>query len=128
MATRIIGTWVHVELSGRLDPPDGVSISVTLLADIEVDGRALRYQSAIATHEIELGRDPTNQLVAAADEMRDLGLGDLIGDIRRDELNVTRPELYTAPFRIELSPAVRDRLSGTWDYRDPRPDAWGSVL
>jgi hypothetical protein len=29
-------------------------------------------------------------------------------------------EFYSAPFRVDLSDALRERLASSWRYRDPR--------
>jgi hypothetical protein len=47
--------------------------------------------------------------------------GELLGDLRiGDDMDVTRWEFNAAPFRIELSPRLRERLAGTWQGREPR--------
>ena len=47
-------------------------------------------------------------------------LGDALGDLRIAGEEVTRFEVYAAPFRIELTPGLMKLLSGRWDERDPR--------
>ena len=59
----------------------------------------------------------TTQLVEQAMQQRDGNLGNLVGDLRMNGIDVTRWEVYAAPFRIELHP---DLLDGTWRERAPR--------
>lgn len=47
-------------------------------------------------------------------------LGDVLGDLRIAGEDVTLFEVYTAPFRIELTPGFMKLRSGRWDERDPR--------
>ncbi len=56
--------------------------------------------------------DPTSELLRIAQEARELHLGDLLGDLRIGGYAITRFDFHAAPFRIELSPDLRDRLPG----------------
>jgi len=40
--------------------------------------------------------------------------------MRSGRLDLTRFEFYSAPFRIEPTSTLRERLSGTWEGREPQ--------
>jgi hypothetical protein len=75
------------------------------------DGAHERWE-ATARHglTVPLDRDATSELLAAAREARE-GLIDLLGDMGIGGMHVTRWALLSAPHRIELDPALRERLS-----------------
>ena len=47
-------------------------------------------------------------------------LGDLLGDLRIGDMNITRWGFYAAPFKIELSPMLQERLVAAWRGNPPR--------
>jgi hypothetical protein len=57
-----------------------------------------------------VGEDVTNQLMAIAHEAREVHLGDLLGDLGRQGRELARWDFCAAPFRVELSDALRERV------------------
>jgi hypothetical protein len=101
---------------------DVVFVAIGGFCDCEDDGREYRFWGDFAGgHPIRVDRDPTSELVAfarssAADRLANLEYDLMYGN----EGEVTRWEVFSAPFSIELSVALRNRLAGTWKGREPR--------
>lgn len=70
--------------------------------------------------EIRSEGDPTTALLRVANAAREVGLGGVLGDLRRTGMDITRWEFYSAPFRIELAEELRERLLASWQERPPR--------
>jgi len=97
-----------------------VYVGWQVFADVEDEGR--RYElggSAGGEYAIRLDEDPTTGLLEVLDYARD-AFGDLLGDLRIADADVTRFEFYTAPCKVELSPKLRKRLAGLWREREPK--------
>lgn len=88
-------------------------VELVLAADADSD---IRRPS---TPALDLGRDPTTVLFRYADDAWENQ--QLMGDIGHGDIDITRFEFYAAPHRVELSPALRERLATTpWKGRPPR--------
>ena len=89
-----------------------VPVECQVFADLERAGRVDRVGGTrwgpVMLQKVD---DMTNSLVEAAYEGRN-HLGDLFGDMRLAGLPFTRWELYSAPFRVEIDPALADVLDG----------------
>jgi hypothetical protein len=125
VVVRIIGIGIRIGVA-RDDPaPSGeVRVEVEPFAELDVNGECRRLGGGFGFATLALCGDPTTELIAAAHTERELNLGNLLGDMRISGFDVTRFELYSAPFRIELTDELREELAGTWASRNPRPDAW----
>ncbi len=62
--------------------------------------------------------DPTYPLARVAYDVRE-DLGVIVGDLRIAGDDVTRFEVYSAPFRIQLTERLAHHVAGRWRYRDP---------
>ena len=90
-----------------------------VFADLDDEGRAFRVGGSWGMERpIRLDEDPTSALLAIVEEER-CHLGNLFGDLRMGTMDVTRWEFYAAPFKVELSPGLQDRLAGAWRGRPP---------
>jgi hypothetical protein len=91
-----------------------------VFADLEDDGRRVRVGGSWGWERpIKLDEDPTSALNEIVEGER-YHLGDLLGDLRIGDMDVTRWEFYAAPFKVELSPKLQERLAGTWREHPPR--------
>jgi len=125
VAVRVLGTGTRIDVADDQSGVADLTVQVEPFAELEVDGAARRYGGGHGFAELELDTDPTTQLVEAAHIQRELNLGNLLGDMKIGaRLDITRFELYSAPFRIELTDRLRAHLAGRWKGRDPRADAW----
>jgi hypothetical protein len=95
-------------LEGALERDELVLVETQVF--VEVDGRKALRGTTSAGHEVVLGEDVTNQLMAIAHEAREVHLGDLLGDLGRQGRELARWDFYAAPFRVELSDALRERV------------------
>lgn len=120
MADRCVQTGVTLRLKSPA-PARGqpLAVSAELWVDVESDGGRWRHGGQWAFGEFRLGEDPTNPLIDLAFAQRENNLGGLLGDLRREGVDVTRFECYSAPFRVELDAQLRAVLAGTWTERDP---------
>ena len=90
-----------------------------VFADLEDDGRHFRLGGSWGMERpISLNEDPTSALLEIVKEER-YHLGNLFGDLRMGNMDVTRWEFYAAPFKVELSPQLQARLAGAWQGRAP---------
>ena len=76
-------------------------IEIELFAEIEVDGSTRRYGGGFTFAELGAEGDPTSELIEAAFIEREANVGNFLRDMKNAGLDVTRFELYSAPFRIE---------------------------
>ena len=90
-----------------------------VFADLEDEGRSFRFGGSWGMERpIRLDEDPTSALLEIVAEER-YHLGDLLGDLRIGNMDVTRWEFYAAPFKVELSPGLQNRLVKAWRGRPP---------
>ena len=88
---------------------------------MEDDGRSYRVGGTTSWGSgLTSDSDPTSALVQIAYEARERHLGDLLGDMRIGDCDVTRFEFYAAPFHIELAEPLRELLEPAWRERPPR--------
>ncbi len=110
----------------RLEPAiqsgQAVLVEAHAFVAMEQDGEHYRVGTTGGAQKVSLQADPTSELLRVAQAAREVHLGDLLGDLRREGLDATRWEFYAAPFHIELTADLRDRLKDTWSDRDPRPN------
>ena len=83
------------------------------------------FECLAAPFRIELD-DELRQLLSGGRRERDRlaydfrdDLGVIVGDLRIHGDDVTRFEVYWAPFRIQLTERLARHLTGKWRYRDP---------
>jgi hypothetical protein len=131
VAERVVSTGVELRLPSLSErdeqhavPPAGET-PVVAQVFAEVDDGARRYRVGGTTvlspgFGIAPGSDPTTALVRIAYETREEHLGELLGDMRIGDCDVTRFEFYAAPFKIELAAPLREALVGSWRDRPPR--------
>jgi hypothetical protein len=129
VVAKIIGTGVRVTIARpgipfRGPTSNGLRMEIEAFAEIDTDGETRRYGAAFRPYELPGDGDPAAQLVDNVNKHRESDLGNHLADMKQSGLDVTRFELYSAPFRIELSDDLRAKLAGKWRERDPRPDAW----
>ena len=100
---------------------DEIEVTAEVWAEVEQEGEPvpIRVGGNYMHAELTLGQDPTRQLMEIAYAQRDGNLGSILGKLRLRDVDVTRFECYSAPFRVELGEDLRDLLSGSWDERDP---------
>jgi hypothetical protein len=98
----------------------GIIVAVELFAELEIEDQLERLDGGTCFAPIELDHDPTNALVQAAHVQREANMGAIFGGLVRTgrAATLSRFDLYSAPFRIELSGKLRQRLTGTWE-REP---------
>jgi hypothetical protein len=98
-----------------------VLVSWHLWAVLEREGETARFGGYRGGDDaVRLDADPTSALLQIAEDARTSGnLGNLFGDMHRAEMDITRFEFYSAPFRIELSQGLREALRGAWKKREP---------
>jgi hypothetical protein len=114
VTARVIGTGVMIDLSGEPPTYGELVVAVELFADLVIDEANEQHCGPTYFAEVDLDRDPTNQLVEAAHIARESNLGTVFGDLKNSGVtNLTRFEFYAAPFRIELTDALRERLVGS---------------
>jgi hypothetical protein len=91
-------------------------------ADLEDDGREYRvWGNFTGVRPIRLDVDPTSDLIEFAEDCRDDLKYNLQHDLRYGgEMDLTRWEFYSAPFAVELSDPLRERLASAWKERIPR--------
>lgn len=113
---RIVGTGALIELDRSVEHIRGrPTVLVCCFAEVEIDGASERRPgSAHGGDDLDAeifdgAGDPTTVLVEAGRRTHEL-LGNLLGDLRREGHDITRWEIYAAPFRIELTDEVRDLL------------------
>jgi hypothetical protein len=101
---------------------DVVFVAIGGFCDCEECGREFRFWGDfVAERPIRVDRDPTSELVAAAKEWAEDRLLNLEYDLMYGaEGETTRWEFHAAPFSIELSDLLRERLAGSWKDREPR--------
>jgi hypothetical protein len=99
-----------------------IFVAAGAFADLEADGRTGRLWSTFrGKHAVRLDEDPTSQLIEFAEACRDDLRYNLQHDLRYGgEMDLTRWEFYAAPFTVELSPLLRERLGAAWSERAPR--------
>jgi hypothetical protein len=74
------------------------------------DGWERMGGSVAGPDEVDVTVDPTKRLLEIAHESREWHLPDLLGDLRRNGVLVSRWDFYAAPFRIELSKELQARV------------------
>jgi hypothetical protein len=110
VAARVLGTGVLIDLSGERPAEADVVVELELFADVVLEHGPEHRRGPVHFAEIELDHDPTNQLLEAAHTARELNLGTIFGDLMiGGPTDLTRFELYAAPFRVELTDELRDR-------------------
>jgi len=101
---------------------DLVFVAVGGFCDCEDECRRYRFWGDfVAESPIRIDRDPTSELVAVAREWAPDRLDNIEFDLMYGgEGELTRWEFFSAPFSIELSDRLRERLAGSWKDREPR--------
>jgi cold shock protein len=91
-------------------------------ADCEYKGRKYRFWSDfVAERPIRIDRDPTSDLIAVAREWAEDRLLNLQGDLLHGgDTELTRWDIFAAPFMVELSEKLRARLKDTWKGNEPQ--------
>jgi hypothetical protein len=132
---RVLGTGVELDVEPegaawhprlvrerrRAEALGEVRVQVVGFATVEYEGRVEREGGFPQTvGSVPVDKEPTRRLLEIAYAYRDEHSGDLLGDLRRGDLDVIPWEFYAAPFAIELGDTLRERLSGSWQRRDPR--------
>jgi hypothetical protein len=131
MPERLLGTGVtlRVPRCHAGDPKDPLSrdaksgdlrVEIQVFAELEDGPRPYRIGGSLDRASVSSTADPTKELVALAHEAREVHLGNLLGDLRSGGCDITRFEFYSSPFRIELSPDLREAFRGVWKERPPR--------
>jgi hypothetical protein len=118
---KVVGTGVELRV-GPEAAAGGIAVEAQTFCEGEDDGGGFRMGGVVASSSgwvLPAGEDPTSALVAIAYEMREQHLGDLLGDMRMNDFDVTRFEFYAAPFRVELAESLREALAGSWKGRPP---------
>jgi hypothetical protein len=139
---RLLGTGVELRLededeaplrdphgSPRADDRQAQRVGAQTFVEVEDGQRREKWPGATGFYDLPSDdEDLTNGLLMIAHTERDLNLGGLLGDLRREGHDITRWEVYSLPFRIELTPRLRARLAGAWRERDPRPGDEAIIL
>jgi hypothetical protein len=107
-------------IAARVEAGTVVRTARRLFVELEEDGRRFPWAGGWSSGpDVDIGSDPTSVLVAAAYDARE-DLGQTLLDFHRHGDDVTRFELYAAPFRIVLSEGLQKRLATSWKRRPPR--------
>jgi hypothetical protein len=121
MPDRVVQAGVTLRCETAEPVPGGpLEVSAEVWVEVECDGERFRTGGQTALGELVLGEDPTTPLIELALDQRETNLGDAFGDARIAGADVTRFEVYSAPFRVVLDEGLRAVLAGTWRERDPR--------
>lgn len=143
MAERVRATGVRLFLAGevfsadeRLRPStpeeradrqaeqrgEVVFVAIGGFCDCEDDGRRFRFWGSFGGEwPVRVDRDPASELLEVVESEKENHLFDLEHDLMYgNEGETTRWEFFSAPFSIELSDRLRERLAGAWKRREPR--------
>lgn len=89
-----------------------------LFVEVVEHSSLVRQGGPLSSAVIDIPADPTYPLARLAYDFR-LDLGVIVGDLRMAGDDVTRFEVYAAPFRIQLTDRLAHHFAGRWRYRDP---------
>jgi hypothetical protein len=95
------------EVEAALTAGERVFVEFQLLAEVAEDGEVHRVGGTTwGAMPVPLEPNPASQLATEVYEGRLEHIGDLVGDIRMAYPSITRWSVYSAPFRIEVHPAL----------------------
>jgi hypothetical protein len=102
MAVELLGTSVALSFDAS-----ATELTMQVFADLKDGDEQFRVGGPMLMTEFVPGENVTSQLLEETRFVRDNNLGDVLGDLRRNHIRVSRWDFYAAPFHVELDDELR---------------------